>query len=257
MRSRPQPDRVGTVTAAKAAFTAIAVRSIRFLVPPALLIGTGLAARGDDRPPGTERPGAAEAAEDDRVPSGSPLADARAEFRRRHGRVTTRVPTAFAAVAAAESLLQETAGEPEPAMRWVLLDEARKLGVAAGNAAIVGRAIRLASAEFDFDELLLEIRSLREIPLRALPRDRAAELAAAAEALATRAESDGRDRLAIDALALAVRGWQAAGDDATARLAAARHDRKVAPVNDQLRAAKRPGHEGDAAPFRGGRKGPG
>ncbi len=215
-------------------------------------IGVDSRARGDD-PRATEpRPGASLVRPDGRIPTGAALADARAEFRRRHGRTTTRVQTATAAVAGAESLLDEAIGEPSATVRWVLFDEARKLGVAAGNAGIVGRAIRLASAEFDFDELALELGSLREIPLRALPPARAAELARAAEAVATRAESDGRDRMVLDSLALAVRAWQAAGDGVTARLAAERHDRKVAQVGD--RSPPRPGGGpggGARTPFRG------
>lgn len=162
------------------------------------------------------------------------------------------MPTAAATEVAAERLLDEAVGEPSPAVRWVLFDEARKLGVAAGSATIVGRAVRLASAEFDFDELVLELRSLREIPLRPLPAGRRGELARAAEAIATRAESDGRDRVALEALALAVRAWEAAGDGAAARMAAERHDRKVAQADGLRSSRSRASAEDEGRkPFRG------
>lgn len=223
------------------------------LLGAVLPIAGAARARGDDDPP-RSRPAASAAIADDRVPTGPALADARAEYRRRHGRTTTRVPTSAAAVAAAESLLDEAVGEPSATVRWVLYEEARKLGVAAGSATIVGRSVRLASAEFDFDELSLELRALREIPLRALPAGRLAELARAAEAVATRAESDGRDRVALDALALAVRAWQAAGDGVTARIAAERHDRKVAQGAGRAPGRSRLDADG-RTPFRGGAAG--
>lgn len=163
----------------------------------------------------------------DGIPEGAALAEARAEFRRRKGRKSRTVPTAAAARAAAEEFMAASATEPSRALKWVFLDEARKMGIDAGSAALVGRAIRLASAEFAFDELAHEYRSLREIPLRALPPPRAEELARSAEAISTRAETDGRGPLAIDALALAVRGWQSAGRGDDARRAALRHDQLV------------------------------
>jgi len=191
---------------------------------------------------------------DGRIPSGVTLAEARAEFRRRHGRSPARATTSGGAIRDAEELLTEAVAEPSAAVRWVLLDEARKLGVAAGSAGIVGRAIRLASAEFEFDELGNEYLSLREIPLRALSPPRAKELAQAAEALATRSESDGRERLSLDSLALAVRAWQAAGIESQARGAAERHDRKVAAARERDPAGR--GDVRTPLPFRGGSRDP-
>ena len=109
-------------------------------------------------------------------------------------------------------------------MKWLILDEARRLGVAAGSAVAVTRAIRLASSEFDFDAVALEYRSLLDIPLQALDPARARDLARAAEGVATLAETDLRPDLAVLAQALAVRAWQRTGDETAALRAAERHD---------------------------------
>lgn len=159
------------------------------------------------------------------IPSAADLSKARAEYRRRQGGARERAGTSGAAVRKAENLMNEAASERSAAMRWVLLDEARKTGIAAGSATVVGRASRLLGAEFDIDDLALEYRSLREIPLRAVRGQRAAAIASSAESIATRAELRDSPLLAIDSLALAVRAWQVAGAAGAARASAERHDR--------------------------------
>jgi hypothetical protein len=169
------------------------------------------------------------------VPSGSALARARAEFRRRYGGMGTAARSRTTAIRSAEALLGDAAGESSAALRWVQLDEARRLAVAAGDADAVSRAVRVAAADFGIDGLRLEYRSLREIPLRALRPDDAGELARRAESLATSAETDGRPTVALDALALATRAWQAAGRTDEARAAAVRHDALLATARDHSR----------------------
>jgi len=104
------------------------------------------------------------------------------------------------------------------------LDEARRLGAAAGNAETIKRAVAMQSATFDFDEIEAELESLGRVPLRALDPERATQMAKAAEALAARAAADGRRADAVDAQMLAVRSWQRAGNLDAARAAAAQHD---------------------------------
>ena len=169
------------------------------------------------------------------VPSGSALSAARARFRRRYGSMATAARSRATAIRSAEALLGDAAGEPSAASRWVMLDEARKLAVAAGDADAVSRAVRVAAADFGIDGLRLEYRSLREIPLRALGPGDAGELARQAEALATSAETDGRTTAALDALALAMRAWQAAGLPDQARAAAVRHDAILAKARQASR----------------------
>lgn len=180
----------------------------------------------------------------DAIPSTAALSRARVEYRRRHGGAGDRAGSSAAASRKAEELMNEAAAERSRAMRWVLLDEARKTGIASGRAVIVSRAVRLLAAEFDVDGPGLEYRSLREMPLLPLRGQRAAEVARSAEALATRADLDGRPNLAIDSLALAVRAWQAAGADAAARSAAERHDRLLAEAREDAAAGR---VRGDAA----------
>jgi hypothetical protein len=103
-----------------------------------------------------------------------------------------------------------------------MLDEARELAADAGNAAAVSRTIMLAAADYDFDAVAEEYRTLDEIPLRLLDPARAASLATVCERLAVRAESDGRRELATSAQLLAMRGWEQSGDIAQARAAAAK-----------------------------------
>lgn len=199
--------------------------------------------QGSDRPPFTvrDRPGARSLGDRttlDDSPSAATLAKARAEYRRRHGGSREGVGTSAAAQRKAEDLMNEAAAERSPAMRWVLLDEARKMGIASGSAFLVDRAVRLLGSEFDVDELDLEYRSLREIPIRALRGERIADLARSAEKLATGAEADGRTGLAIDSLALAVRAWQALGAGRAARSAAERHDHLVAKARDDAKASR-------------------
>lgn len=158
------------------------------------------------------------------VPSGAALSRARARFRRRYGGMAAAARSRTGAIRSAEALLGDAAAESSAALRWVLLEEARRLAVAAGDADAVSRAVRVAAADFGIDGLRLEYRSLREIPLRALRPDDAAELARRAESLATSAETDGRPTVALDALALATRAWQSAGRTDEARAAAVRHD---------------------------------
>lgn len=192
---------------------------------PILACGTLLAATagGADEPPARPqmrqlqpaRPGG-------QPPSDRDLVDARAVIASRFREPLARAGTAAGAGAAVTALLDAAVVEGEPAVKWALLVEARRLAAAAGNAAGVDRAIVLADATFEFDAIAEEQRILRGIPLRALDRSRAATLAEVAEGLAQRAEADGRPEVAADSWALAIRGWQRAGDLAAARRAATR-----------------------------------
>jgi hypothetical protein len=156
------------------------------------------------------------------VPSQRALVDARATFRQRYGNPAARARTSTATLLVAEALLAEATDESDPAVKWVILDEARKLAISAGSPQIIGRAVRIASSEFDFDALNVEYRSLLEIPLRALEPGRASELAMAAEGIATRAEIDRSFDQALLAQGLSIRAWQRAGNIDGARTATKR-----------------------------------
>jgi hypothetical protein len=156
------------------------------------------------------------------VPSQRALVDARATFRQRYGNPASRARTSTATLLVAEALLAEATDESDPAVKWVILDESRKLAISAGSPQIIGRAVRIASSEFDFDALNVEYRSLLEIPLRALDPGRASELAMAAEGIATRAEIDRSFDQALLAQGLSIRAWQRAGNIDGARTATKR-----------------------------------
>jgi hypothetical protein len=160
----------------------------------------------------------------DRPPSQRDLVDARAELQRRFGPPLARVNSAAGANHAAELLLDAAVAEEDRSLKWLLLAEARRLAVAAGNALVVDQAVVLASASYDFDEIATELTALGEIPLRGLDPGRAALLAQVAERLATRAEADDRFDEARDAQMLAVRAWQRSGNKRAAAQAAERHD---------------------------------
>jgi hypothetical protein len=153
-------------------------------------------------------------------PSPRELVDARETLERRFRAALSSADTAAGANAATAALLDASVMEEDRALKWLLLAEARRLAAATGDATAIDRSIRLAEAAFDFDAVAEEHRLLREIPLRALSRPRAAGLAEVAEGLAQRAEADGRRDVAADSWALAIRGWQRAGDGAAARRAA-------------------------------------
>jgi hypothetical protein len=108
-----------------------------------------------------------------------------------------------------------------------MLDEARRLGEASGQASLVSRAITMTAAVYDFDEIEMELRCLKQIPLRGLDGQRASDLAKAAENIATRAEADQRLDKAVSATLLAYRAWQRAGNKEAAHRAATRHDEMV------------------------------
>ena len=156
-------------------------------------------------------------------PSSRALVDARDELQRRYREALFRADTAAGASRAAELFLEAGAAEPDGALKWLLLAEARRLGVAAGNAEAIHRAVALASATYDFDDLDVEYRALAEIPLRGLSPERAASVAEAAEGVAGRAEIDRRVELALAAQDLAIRGWQRAGAIDACRRAMTRH----------------------------------
>lgn len=166
----------------------------------------------------------APAARSDAPPSSRDLVDARADMQRRFRSLLAHAGTAAAARAAAETLLQEAIDEPDRNLKWLMLEESRRLGESAGQALIVSRAIGLAAASYDFDAIDKELRCLQQMPLRGLDAQRAAALATAAGAIATRAEADGRTDKAVAATLLAYRAWQRAGDHEAARRAATRHD---------------------------------
>ena len=161
-------------------------------------------------------------------PSKRALVDARAELRRRYRELLFRSRTSAGAERAAEAFLEAAASEPDRSLKWLLLSEARQLGAASGNAAVIDRSIALASATYDFDALDLELRSLEEVPLRALSQQRAVKLAEVAEGLATRAETDRRFELALEAQDLAIKAWQRAGATEACRRAMVRHGEIVA-----------------------------
>jgi hypothetical protein len=174
----------------------------------------------DGRPVMTTLPPAAAARQ---PPSPRQLVDARAELQRRHRELLFRATTASGADRAAEALVEAGAAEPDRALQWALFAEARRLGAASGNAAVISRAITLATASFDFDALEMEHRALAEIPLRGVSPQRALRLAEAAENLATRAEADGRRELARAAQDLAIKAWQRTGSREATRRAMVRH----------------------------------
>lgn len=157
-------------------------------------------------------------------PSARQLVDARAEFRKRFREPLSHTETAAGATHAAELMIESAVAEEDRGLKWVCLEEARRLGVQAGSAPLITRATLLASAVYEFDAIDTELNALLEIPLRGLSPPRAAAVAEAAEQLATRAETDGRRDIAIDAQRLAVRGWQRAGNTAAAVRASLRHD---------------------------------
>jgi hypothetical protein len=159
-----------------------------------------------------------------RPPSASDLVVGRSELRRRFREQLSHTDTGAGARAAAEALLTAAAMENDRSLKWVMLEEAWRLGEAAGQADVVSRAISLAAAAYEFDAIGLELRSLNQIPLRVLDARRAAELASAAEDIATRAEVDRRPDKALAATSLAYRAWQRAGNKTAAAQAAARHD---------------------------------
>ena len=156
-------------------------------------------------------------------PSQRELVDAKAVFRERYRGQLANVRTSARAMEAADSLRSAAVDEPDLALKWLLLDEARELAAAAGNAAGVTAAIRLAAAVYDFDELNREFESLETIPLRALDPGRLAMLAETAADLATRAETDDRLGLAEDAQFLCYKAWQRTGNLQAARNASLRH----------------------------------
>jgi hypothetical protein len=179
-----------------------------------LLAFLATAAHAEDRPTMRQLPASAALP---RPPSKRDLVDARAALDARFKAALSHTTTAAGARTAADTLLAAAHEEPEAALKWLMLDEARRLGAASGSAEIVSRAVTLTSAVFDVDELALELESLSEIPLRPLDSARASRLAEAAERIATRADTDGRAELAADARHLAFKAWQRAGNTAAAR----------------------------------------
>jgi hypothetical protein len=157
-------------------------------------------------------------------PSSRDLITGRSELRRRFREQLSHADTGAGATVAAETMLTAAATENDPSLKWAMLEEARRLGEAAGQADVVSRAIALAAASYEFDAIDLELRSLKQIPLRGLDARRAAGLASAAETVATRAEADQRPDQAAAAALLAYRAWQRAGNKTAAAQAAARHD---------------------------------
>jgi len=155
-------------------------------------------------------------------PSRRAVADGRAAVRRRFRAEFSHTATAAGARLAAETLLSAALTEPDRTLRWVLLDEARRLGESSGQAGIVSRSFAAAAGTYDFDDVAGELRSLEQIPVRALDGGRAAALAKAAEQLAARAAGDNRLPQAIAAEGIAVRAWQRAGNSPAAREAASR-----------------------------------
>jgi hypothetical protein len=157
-------------------------------------------------------------------PSARDIVTARSEMRQRFREELSHADTGAGAKLAAETLLTAAVAETTPPLKWAMLEEARRLGEAAGQADIVSRSISLASAAYEFDAIDLELRSLKQIPLRGIDARRAAGVASAADAIATRADADRRPDKAAAAAALASRAWQRAGNKTAAAQSAARHD---------------------------------
>ena len=155
-------------------------------------------------------------------PSPRDLVDARTTLKARFREPLSHADTAAGAMQAADLLYAAAINEGDASLKWLMLDESRKLAINAGRADAVSRAITLASAAYEFDALGLELKSLGQIPLAALDPTRATRLAQSAEVLATRAETDGRPELAEDALLLAYRTWQRSGNLEAARRTAGR-----------------------------------
>jgi hypothetical protein len=155
------------------------------------------------------------------------LATSRAEVHRRFREPLSHTNTAAGARLAAETLLTAAITENDRSLKWLMLDEARRLGEASGQASLVSRAITMAAAVYDFDAIEMELRCLKQIPLRGLDAQRASGLASAAENIATRAEADQRLDKAVSATLLAYRAWQRAGNKEAAHQAATRHDTLV------------------------------
>jgi hypothetical protein len=160
-------------------------------------------------------------------PSSRELATSRAELQRRFRGPLSHTNTAAGARLAAETLLSAAITENDRSLQWLMLDEARRLGEASGQASLVSRAITMAAASYDFDAIEMELRCLKQIPLRGLDAQRASALASAAENIATRAEADQRLDKAVSATLLAYRAWQRAGNKQAAQQAATRHDKLV------------------------------
>jgi hypothetical protein len=155
-------------------------------------------------------------------PSARDLVDARAELKARFREPLAHTETTAGALMAAETFMEAAVTEDGKPLKWLLLDEARRLGAAAGNADMIKRAIAIQSAAFEFDEIEAELASLGQVPLLALDPRRATLMAMAAEALADRAWADGRSDMATDAQHLAIRSWERAGNRAAAYAAAAK-----------------------------------
>jgi len=160
----------------------------------------------------------------DKPPSSRDLVVGRAEIERRFREPLSHADTAAGARLAAEELLAAATNEHDRTLKWLMFDESRRLGEAAGQAGLVNRAITLAAATYDFDAIDVELRCLKQIPLRGLDATRAAGVARAAEDIATRAEADRRPDKAMAATMLAYRAWQRSGNKDAARQAAIRHD---------------------------------
>jgi hypothetical protein len=172
-------------------------------------------------------------------PSARQLVDARVEFRSRYREVLFRAKSATGADLAAEFFIEEASREEDRPLKWLLLAEARRLGVASGNAVVISRSITLATATYDFDALELEYRSLDEIPLRGVSPQRAVGVAEAAEALATVAELDTRMDIALESQDLAIKAWQRAGAIELCRRAMKRHDELAAAAPEPTSASRR------------------
>ena len=78
-----------------------------------------------------------------RPPSSRDVINGRVELRRRFREELSHADTGAGATLAAEALLTAAVEETEHSLKWVMLEEARRLGEAAGQAAIVSRAIRV------------------------------------------------------------------------------------------------------------------
>ena len=79
-------------------------------------------------------------------PSARELVDARATLKARFREPLSHTETTVGALMAAEIFVEASLTEDDKPLKWLLLDEARRLGAATGNADMIKRAIAMQSA---------------------------------------------------------------------------------------------------------------
>jgi hypothetical protein len=163
-----------------------------------------------DRPPPSMWPNVVRPeAPRERVPDAAKLAAAEKAMRKAFaGDFAKRTPDARKALAA--KLMDAAADEPNVAVRYVLLREARKAAAEVGDTAGLMRAIDEAAVTFDVDALAEQLEAIRKVPVPG--RDRAAARALtvtcmrlAGQAMRRRGHAEGAARVAGSAEAAAAK----------------------------------------------------